>query len=137
MDLNERFPNRPVTLVRRIRYGELHSILICNLPISNLLRLKSTSQRNFLLAHISPVDTSVQRAGEVIWPDATGEPVSYTELRPLTSIVIDLSAVECVVGRIKYDLEGRERWGIIDRSGEGARTTFGEDDAWDEDDESI
>jgi hypothetical protein len=37
-----------------------------------------------------------------------------------TEIVIDLQAISCVVGRVK---RGRD-WGILDRSGDLARTVF-------------
>lgn len=135
VDRNERFPKRPVLLERQVRYGQLHSIMVCTLPVSNLLRLTPQSQKLFLLAYITPVDTSVQRAGARTWPDATEEVVSYTETRE-TSIIVDVSSVECVVGRVKYKINGRARWGIIDRSGDGARTTFGEDEAWDDDEDN-
>lgn len=35
-------------------------------------------------------------------------------------VVVDLHTVECVVGRIKR----RNEWGIVDRSGDFARTVF-------------
>jgi len=50
--------------------------------------------------------------------DATKKVVTYVE--NTTQIVTDLQVVSCVVGRIQT----RNRWGIIDRSGDLARTEF-------------
>ena len=50
--------------------------------------------------------------------DATHEVTMYSNTT--APIVIDLRTVECVVGRVQ---RGNE-WGIIDRSGEFARTVF-------------
>ena len=50
--------------------------------------------------------------------DATRELTTYTETT--AQVVIDLRTVECVVGRVR---RGNE-WGIIDRSGDFARTVF-------------
>ncbi|KIO21332.1 hypothetical protein M407DRAFT_80502 [Tulasnella calospora MUT 4182] len=128
VDLNARYRNMPSTFERRVQYGQLHSVLVCELPKSNLLRLQES--KVFLLAHITPCDTSIRRGGTEIWPDATQEVVSYKDT--LTSIIVDISAVEVVVGRVKYGI-AEKRWGIIDRSGEGARTTFVDQDGWEDD----
>jgi hypothetical protein len=50
--------------------------------------------------------------------DATCELTTYGQVS--TSIVIDLQTIGCVVGRVKRG----KTWGIVDRSGELARTVF-------------
>lgn len=130
MDHNARYRNAPSNFETQVRYGQLHSILVCELPKSNILRL--LEPKVYLLAHITPCDTSVRRGGGEVWPDATQEVVSYKNT--MTSIIVDVSAVEVVVGRVEYGI-AEKKWGIIDRSGEGARTTFVDQEGWgDEDD---
>ena len=53
--------------------------------------------------------------------DATLGPVTYTRMRGTTAI-IELTAISCVVGRIKVG-RGR-RWGIVDRSKGLVRPAF-------------
>lgn len=67
-----------------------------------------------------------------MWPDATEEVVTYKEQS--TSIIVDISVVEAAVGRVFYGTADK-KWGIVDRSGEGARTTFLDDIDWDDDDD--
>lgn len=50
--------------------------------------------------------------------DTTQELATYTETTAL--VVIDLRTVECVVGQVRRGSE----WGIIDHSGDFARTVF-------------
>ena len=95
-------------LIRRIFYGRLDIILECDIPDKRfwgMLRGKKV-----LLAILKPCSTNGK--------DATQEVVTYTETT--TEIVTDLRAVACVVGRIQT----RDRWSIIDRSGDLVRTEF-------------
>lgn len=94
-----------------------------------MLRLEE--DRPFLLAHITPCDTSIIEDGELVWPDAASQVVTYSDMQ--TSIIVDLAAVECGVGRVRFGIV-EPKWGVIDRSGEGARTTF-TDEGWEDDDE--
>ena len=107
-------------LVRTTFYGRLDRILQCELDNdANWRKFKNTL---FLLAVITPCSTGGQDAvqGHVTY--------SYTTAQ----IVTDLRAVQCVVGRVK----SRGCWGILDRSGNLARTEFissgGQDEAGDE-----
>lgn len=99
---------------------------------SNTLRIPK--DRIFLLAHITPCNTSVIRNGKAVWPDGTTEVVAYKANQATTSIVVDISVIEAVVGRVFHGIV-EKKWGIIDRSGEGARTTFLDDIDWDDDDD--
>ena len=97
----------PVQL-RRVYYGQLHSILDVILPASQTLGL--TQPTRHLLALVEPCSTGGK--------DATRGLAIYEAMT--APIIIDLRTVECVVGRVK---RGNE-WGIIDRSGDFARTVF-------------
>lgn len=112
---------------RVVRYGQLHSVLVCKLKKSNKLGLKR-AETVFLLAHITPCDTARGVGAGAVYPDATNEVVTYTQAS--TDIVIDLYSVECSIGRAWHGTAG-QKWGIIDRSGEGARTVFADDLEWD------
>ena len=95
-------------LIRQVFYGRLDLILECELEdikFWGMLRGK-----RLLLALLTPSSTNGK--------DATKKVVTYVETT--TQIVTDLQAVSCVVGRIQT----RNRWGIIDHSGDLARTEF-------------
>jgi hypothetical protein len=96
-------------MVRKTYYGRLDSVLECPLSDKGFwgADLKGTTR---LLAVITPCKTN----GE----DATQKVLSYD--KTTTQIVVDLQSVECVIGRVCT----RNRWGIIDRSGDFARTEF-------------
>jgi hypothetical protein len=64
----------------------------------------------YLLALVEPCSTGGK--------DATRELTTYEATT--APIIIDLRTIECVVGRVR---RGNE-WGIIDRSGDFARTVF-------------
>jgi hypothetical protein len=98
-------------------YGQLQYILECSLPRSSKLGLPKS--KRFLLAVIVPCITEGK--------DATCELTTYG--RVSTSIVIDLQTIGCVVGRVKRG----KTWGIVDRSGELARTVFVDQQDIDED----
>lgn len=96
-------------MVRQTYYGRLDLILECHIPDDPFwpVELKGNIR---LLAIITPCETE----GE----DATKELLMYKKMT--TQIATDLQCVECVVGRA----ETRKNWGIIDRSGDFARTEF-------------
>jgi hypothetical protein len=94
--------------IRQIFYGQLDCILDLELPASRILNLAEPTR--FLLAVVIPCSTGGR--------DATCEVTTYSGTT--TPIAIDLRTVECVVGRVQ---RGNE-WGIIDRSGDFARTVF-------------
>lgn len=122
--------NQPVNLTHEVHYGQLHCILVCHMKKSNAIRLPA--DRLWLLAFITPVDTSIIRDHSLVWPDATEDVVTYTQTQ--TSVTVDLAVVECVVGRVWHGI-AEKKWGIIDRSGGSARTSFGEEQDWDDDDD--
>ena len=91
---------------RQVFYGQLQCIIDVVLPSSDILNI--TQPQRFLLALIEPCSTQGR--------DATRELTTY--MATTAQIVIDLRTIEwCVVGR------GNE-WGIVDRSGDFARTVF-------------
>jgi hypothetical protein len=77
----------------------------------------------FLLAVITPCSTGGL--------DASQCSTSYSATT--VQIVTDLRAVQCVVGRVK----SRGSWGIIDRSGNLARTDFISTGDQDENEEEV
>jgi hypothetical protein len=94
--------------VRQIIYGQLLCIINVVMPQSRTLVLEES--RRYLLAVIQPCST----AGK----DATRQLMTYSETT--VPVVVDLHTVECVVGCVN---RGNE-WGIVDRSGDFARTIF-------------
>jgi|SRR6266545_1949907 len=95
-------------LVRTIFYGCIDQIWNSNsMAITNWSKFKDTF---FLLAVITPCSTGGR--------DAVQDYTTYSDIT--TQIVTDLRAVQCVVERVK----SRGSWGIIDRSGNFARTEF-------------
>ncbi|TFK45219.1 hypothetical protein OE88DRAFT_1715451 [Heliocybe sulcata] len=85
---------------RKVYYGQLLHILVCELPASEFWGAQLGGKR-YILAHIKPAITGNK--------DATEEVVSYQNFRE--SAVIDLQAIMAVVGRVLT----RDKWGIIDR----------------------
>lgn len=95
-------------MIRTIFYGKLERILEYEVPDSKFWGVLRGKTR--LLAVITPCITNGK--------DATNQLTIYNDTT--TQIVTDLQAVECVVGRVLT----RNRWGIIDRSGDSSRTEF-------------
>ena len=89
-------------------YGRLDRILQCELD--NNATWSKFKNTLFLLAVITPCSTGGQ--------DAAQAHVTYSGTT--AQIVTDLRAVQCVVGRVW----SRGHWGILDRSGNLARTEF-------------
>ena len=104
---NQHRHDQPLQL-RQVFYGRLESIIDVELPCTP--RLNISAGTRYLLALVTPCSTGGK--------DATRELTTYTETT--AQVVIDLRTVECVVGRVR---RGNE-WGIIDRSGDFARTVF-------------
>lgn len=102
--------------LRTVFYGEVLYILNCTLPPHSSLPF--TQPERFLLALVSEASTNGR--------DGALEPVSYDRMIYGTKF-IDLRAISSVVGRVNLTSEGRETWGVIDRSGAYARTEFTDD----------
>lgn len=96
--------------IRTVFYGELNYILECRLGNQQIWPQQDFRNQTRLLAVITPCNTKGK--------DATKQVVEYTT--STTRIVTDLLVVQCVVGRVQRG----NKWGIIDRSGEQARTEF-------------
>ena len=103
----ERAHGHPVQ-VRQIFYGQLESILDVFLPPTHTLDIMQP--KHFLLALVTPCSTRGK--------DATRDVTTYEDMtRP---VIINIQTIECVVGRVQRG----NMWGIIDRSGDFARTVF-------------
>jgi hypothetical protein len=94
--------------IHQIFYGKLECILDIVLPRAP--RINIMTPKHHLLALVTPCSTGGQDATKVV--------TMYSVTT--APIVVDLRTVECVVGRVK---RGNE-WGIVDRSGDYARTVF-------------
>ena len=95
-------------------YARLEQIIECTIPVNNALQLKSP--KLFLLTLVTDC---ISGGG-----DATMDAITYTAMKSSSSI-IDLNAIQCVVGHLELGVSQR-RWGIIDWSDDWARTTFTE-----------
>jgi hypothetical protein len=95
-------------MIRTVFYGRMEQIIQYKIPDTKFWGIFRGKTR--LLAVITPCITNGQ--------DATKHVTSYTDMT--TQIVTDLQAVQCVVGRVRT----RNRWGIVDRSGDYSRTEF-------------
>ncbi|EKM49288.1 uncharacterized protein PHACADRAFT_107069, partial [Phanerochaete carnosa HHB-10118-sp] len=99
---------------RAVYYGRLEKILKCNLPQGSRF-WRDLQGCRLLLAVITPCVTTNRDATQVV--------TSYCAEQQ-SQVVVDLRTVQSVVGRIFT----REKWGIIDRSSNTARTVFVEDE---------
>jgi hypothetical protein len=91
-----------------IHYGELQRILECFLDDQEMWEGMKGKRR--LLAVITPCKTDGKDATKVV--------TEYVKLQG--TIVTDLQAVQCVVGRARR----RNTWGIIDRGTDSTRPEF-------------
>ncbi|KAF8486605.1 hypothetical protein JB92DRAFT_3257362 [Gautieria morchelliformis] len=92
----------------QIFYGQLESIIDVVLPRAPHINI--VMPKRHLLALVMPCSTGGRDATKVV----------TTYSLTTAPIVIDLRTVECVVGQVR---RGNE-WGIVDRSGDYARTVF-------------
>jgi hypothetical protein len=88
-------------------YAQLHYIIKAILPVHDTLGIQEEFRS--LLALVSICDTS---------GDATRSQVWYNKLKKPQ--FVHVGTIQCVVGRVKVE----NRWGIIDTSIEGKRTSF-------------
>jgi hypothetical protein len=94
---------------REIFYGRLELILECDIPNKNFWG-RDLQGTTVLLAVITPCVT--------MGKDAVKEMTTYQHTT--TQVVTDLRTINAVVGRVQT----RNRWGIVDRSEDSARTEF-------------
>ena len=90
VDTNPRV-RRKTPLMKQIRYGELHEILICEVPASRTLN--SESSFTHLLALVSNCK---------VYTDAAMTPASYVSISNTTEI-ITLASVSSVCGRFPFN----------------------------------
>jgi hypothetical protein len=112
VDKNARHIRKPVVLESGIFFGQLQNIFVIKFPASPVLKLES--ETTLILAAVRTCAN----------PRMKGENDIYYYSREGHLEVIDMSCVQCLVGRVK---DGNE-WAIIDRSDRCARPVFVEDD---------
>jgi hypothetical protein len=112
VDKNARHVRKPVVLESGVFFGQLQNIFVIKISASPALKLES--ETTLILA---AVRTCVN-------PRMKGENNIYYYSRDGHLEVIDMSCVQCLVGRVK---DGSE-WAIIDRSDGCARPVFVEAD---------
>ncbi len=93
---------------REIFYGQMHRVLQCALPDKPFLE-DLQRENSYISCYHSLQNTRL---------DASKELTTYKDTT--TTIVTDIRVVSSVVGRVL----SRNKWGIVDRSGEYARTDF-------------
>ncbi|OSD00420.1 hypothetical protein PYCCODRAFT_1469318 [Trametes coccinea BRFM310] len=114
-------PDRHGGDIRKVHYGQLQAVLEC--PLDPLQKIWADLGGNtLLLALITPCKTNDK--------DATRELTLCDGYR--AQVVVDLRSIQAVVGRVA----SRGRFGIVDRSGTYARTTFTPDEETREGDEA-
>lgn len=92
-------------------YGDLEKILVITLPTNPFFA--NLSAQIIVLALVTPWDTNGK--------DASKEDVYMTTRK--ASFITDIRSLQSVIGIV----ETRNKWGIIDRSGESVVAEFAED----------
>ena len=107
VDKNARHVRKPIVLESGVFFGQLQNIFVIKIPASPALKLEETT---LILAAVRTCAN----------PRMKGENDIYYYSREGHLEVIDISCVQCLVGRVK---DGSE-WAIIDRSDGCARPVF-------------
>jgi hypothetical protein len=102
--------------VAQITYGRLHYVVVFELPALPIAGQTFSLPTIYRLA-------CVRACRGLFGRDATAEIVEFEDLEP-TSTFVHVGVIECTVGRVKT----LNKWSIIDRSSEWARTIFNSDD---------
>ncbi|KAI0638582.1 hypothetical protein C8Q77DRAFT_1188451 [Trametes polyzona] len=105
VDRNARFRNQRVILEPRTFYGQLQNIIVLELPFT------ATGESQTLVLGV------IQRCE--VTEEIASLDVHYYERMGAVEVV-DITTVQCVVGRIR----DRNRWAVIDRSGALSRAIF-------------
>src|SRR6266478_8361147 len=98
-------------LMKQIRYGELHEILVCEVPPSKTLHTQ-------LATHLLVLMSNCQ-----VYTNAAVTPASYAELSKTTKIIA-LASVSSVCGHFPFNPAMGLQWAIVDCSTEFARPVF-------------
>src|SRR5260370_42673908 len=110
-------------LMKQICYGELHKILVCEVPPSKTLNTQLAS------THLLMLVSNCQ-----VYTNAAVTPASYAELSKTTKIIA-LVSVSSVCGHFPFNPAMGLRWAIVNCSMEFARLVFSVDDDDDDDDD--
>src|SRR5260370_5206884 len=102
--------------MKQICYGELHKILVCEVPPSKTLHTQLAS------THLLMLMSNCQ-----VYTNATVTPASYAELSKTTKI-ITLTSVSSVCGCFPFNPAMGLQWVIVDHSTEFTRLVFSVDD---------
>ncbi|KAJ3548903.1 hypothetical protein NMY22_g1079 [Coprinellus aureogranulatus] len=100
VDINERFPKRPVKLEKQTFFGQLLFLFLIRLPAAAPLGLADRTAVAFAAIHHCDVEFQDPNLNIVYYQNMT-----YTE-------VVEIQAIRCLVGRVPWD----NWWAIIDRS---------------------
>src|SRR5260370_1679521 len=106
---------RKTPLMKQICYGELHKILVCEVPPSKTLHTQSATHLLMLVSNCQ------------VYTNAAVTPASYAELSKTTEI-ITLASVSSVCGCFPFNPAMGLRWAIVNHSMEFARLVFSIDD---------
>ena len=108
VDVNARHANRPIVLEPKVFFGQLQHIFVVSLKASPMLGLQQ--QTTLILAAIRTcLDPRTKGGGGVYYYSREG-----------SLEVVDITCVQCLVGRVK---DGSE-WAILDRSNISTRPEF-------------
>jgi hypothetical protein len=107
VDKNSNYRNRPVVLEPRIFFGQLQHIFVVHLNASKTLKLIQPT--TLILAAIRECSNAQLKNNGIYY---------YTREGSLG--VVDISCVQCMIGRVA-DKDG---WAIIDRSIDANRPLF-------------
>lgn len=98
----------------QVIYGQLLYVARVTLPATRKIRLGEGC--DILLGLVRLCEDAVG--------DATKRPVWYTDGKKENLIAVNISTIQCAVGRVKVG----QRWGILDLNYGCANTTFMDDD---------
>ncbi len=113
VDINARWPRRPSIFKPQNFYGQLQSVVVLRLSPSAPLGLDKAATLALGIIRNCPIEES----------HTGGLDIHYYS-KPGALDVVDLSSIQCLVGRI---WDGR-KWAFIDRSGSLSRAVFVDED---------
>ncbi|KAK1216589.1 hypothetical protein PQX77_020781 [Marasmius sp. AFHP31] len=123
-DRNERFRNMPIVNQQETKYGQLQHLftLQFNASSCSALHLDEASEGTLILAVIRSCKVKCEPDSDLQGLDIH----SYSNDGALD--VVDITTVQCLVGRVKLPDGNDEKWAIIDRSGSLARAIYEEEE---------
>ncbi|KAH9935848.1 hypothetical protein B0H21DRAFT_813369 [Amylocystis lapponica] len=115
VDINAKFPRRPVILQKCTFYGQLQHLVVIRLTPYTRLNIAEPTTIIFAAIRSCLVDSSHSELDIHFYPQGAAG------VGPLD--LVDVTCVQCLVGRVP---DG-QRWAIIDRSGMLSRAIYAED----------